>query len=54
MMAMLEKYRLLAEEFRNRAELPNLEAQRKEMLAYATHFERCATDIRRASAMLIH
>jgi hypothetical protein len=53
-MATLEKYRLLAEEFRNRAELPNLEAQRNEMLAYATHFERCATDIHRANAVLIH
>jgi hypothetical protein len=54
MMATIEKYRLLAEDFRNRAELPNLEAQRKEMLAYATHFERCAMDIRRADAMLLH
>jgi hypothetical protein len=54
MMATSEKYRLLAEEFRSRAALPNLEAQRKEMLAYATHFERCATDIRRANELLIH
>jgi len=54
LMATLEKYRLLAEEFRSRAELPNLETQRKEMLAYATHFEQCAIDIRRANVLLLH
>lgn len=54
MMATIEKYRLLAEEFRSRAEQPNLEAQRREMLAYATHFERCATDIMRANAIVFH
>jgi hypothetical protein len=54
LMATLEKYRLLAEEFRSRAELPNLESHRREMLAYATHFERCATDLRRANAMLLY
>ena len=45
-MASLEKYRLLAQEFRSRAELPSLEGQRQEMLAYAIHFEKCAMDIR--------
>ena len=56
LMATLEKYRLLAEEFRSRAELPNLEAQRKQMLAYATHFEKCAMNARRANGMgtLLH
>ena len=53
-MASLEKYQLLAQEFRSRAELPNLEAQRRELLAYATHFERCVTEIREANPLLLH
>ena len=54
LMATIDKYRLLAEEFRSRAELPNLIGQRNELLAYASHFERCATNIRRANPILFH
>ena len=54
LMAMLEKYRLLAEDFRSRAELPSLNGQRSELLAYATHFEKCIADIRRSNPMLFH
>lgn len=54
LMATLEKYRLLAEEFRSRADLPNLEAQRKELLAYASHFEKCVTEIRHTNGMSFH
>lgn len=54
LMATLEKYRTLAEEFRSRAELPNLGAQRKELLAFATHFEKCMAEIRSANGMAFH
>ena len=52
--ATIEKYQLLAQEFRNRAQLPNLAGQRQEMLAFALHFERCTMEIRRADQMLLH
>ena len=54
LMASLEKYQLLAQEFRSRAEMPNLSGQRKELLAFATHFERRVVEIREANPLLLH
>jgi len=50
-MAAIKKYRLLAVEFRARADLPGLATQRGQLLSYATYFEKCADEAERTRGL---